>query len=238
MTSYLRAAVLAVAAIAVADPAVAAARPIGNFDVGGAIEVEYDQAGGGPVFGDPATPELPAGAGGRFQAFERGSSIYWHPDTGAHQVGGAIRDKWGELGWENGALGYPVTREQRTANNPGAFNHFQRGSVYWSLGTGAHQIGGAIRDKWAAYGWENGALGFPLTDEAAAGKGGRYNVFPSGAIYWSARTGAHPVWGAIRDKWLAHGAENGSYGFPTSDEYDYENGKAQEFQGGRITWRP
>ncbi|WP_324189257.1 LGFP repeat-containing protein [Nocardia otitidiscaviarum] len=229
----------AAAVLAALDPGAAGARPIGPFDVGGAIEVEYDQAGGGGFFGDPTTPELDAAGGGRFQVFQRGSSIYWHPATGAHQVGGAVRDKWRDLGWEAGTLGYPVTREYGTPVNPGRYNHFQGGSIYWSVGTGAHQIGGAIRDKWAAYGWESGALGFPITDESAAGKdNGRYNLFPGGAVYWSARTGAHVVWGAIRDQWVGRGAENGVYGFPTSDEYDYEGGKAQDFQGGRITWHP
>lgn len=217
----------------------AGARSIGNFDVGGAIEVEYDQAGGPGFFGDPTTPESDAGRGGRYQAFERNSSIYWHPDTGANQVGGAIRDKWGSLGWENGLLGYPVTRENATPGNHGSYNHFQGGSIYWSLGTAAHQIGGAIRDKWAAYGWENSALGFPITDETMAGKdNGRYNLFGGGAIYWSARSGAHPVWGTIRNDWEGTGAENGRYGYPTSDEYDFEKGKAQDFQNGRITWAP
>ncbi|WP_442941145.1 LGFP repeat-containing protein [Nocardia sp. NBC_00403] len=32
--------------------------------------------------------------------------------------------------------------------------------------------------------------------------------------------------------------KGGRYGYPTSDEYDYEGGKAQDFQGGRITWHP
>ena len=38
--------------------------------------------------------------------------------------------------------------------------------------------------------------------------------------------------------WVRNGAENGRYGFPTSDEYDYEGGKAQDFQGGKLTWAP
>ncbi|MGV9614236.1 LGFP repeat-containing protein [Nocardia xishanensis] len=217
----------------------AAARPVGAFDVGGAIEVEYDRVGGPAALGDPVTPELDAGRGGRFQAFERNASVYWHPEVGANQIGGSIRDKWGTFGWENGVLGYPVTGEMATPGRPGSFNHFQGGSIYWSLGTDAHQIGGAIRDKWGAYGWEGGALGFPITDEAAAAADdGRYNLFAGGAIFWSARTGAHIVWGAIRDDWIRAGAEKGRYGYPTGDEYDYQGGKAQDFQGGRITWMP
>ncbi|WP_413754339.1 hypothetical protein [Streptomyces sp. R-74717] len=29
-------------------------------------------------------------------------------ETGAHPVWGAIRDKWGGLGWEGGKLGFPT----------------------------------------------------------------------------------------------------------------------------------
>ncbi|WP_258079788.1 LGFP repeat-containing protein [Nocardia cyriacigeorgica] len=47
-------------------------------------------------------------------------------------------------------------------------------------------------------------------------------------IYWSAATGAHIIWGSIRDTWLASDAENGRYGYPTSDEYDHQGGKAQD----------
>nr|WP_051407257.1 hypothetical protein [Nocardia sp. CNY236] len=217
----------------------ALARPIGPYDVGGAIEVEYDQAGGPAFFGDPISPESTAARGGRFQVFERGSSIYWRADTGAHQVGGAIRDKWATLGYESGQLGYPVTRERATPSKPGRYNVFHGGSIYWSVGTAAHQIGGAIRQKWGSYGWESGPLGFPITDETPARTdSGRYNLFGGGAIYWSPRTDAHIVWGAIRGTWEAAGAESGRYGYPTSDEYDYDDGKAQDFQGGRITWNP
>ncbi|MEV0293718.1 hypothetical protein [Nocardia sp. NPDC050710] len=216
----------------------AGARQIGPFEVGGAIEVEYDQQGGPAAFGDPIAPEADSGRGGRYQAFARNASIYWQPEVGAHSVGGAIRDKWAELGSENGVLGYPVTAEQVTPTGSGRYNHFQGGSVYWSLGTAAHQVGGMIRDKWGASGWEGGPLGFPLTDEASAKGNGRYNLFTGGAIYYSQGTGAHIIWGALRDDWVRAGAENGRYGYPTSDEYDYEGGKAQNFQGGRITWRP
>ncbi|MEU7768108.1 hypothetical protein AB0B25_23725 [Nocardia sp. NPDC049190] len=241
MTTTIRRALVAAAGagLLVLCSATATARPIGPFDVGGAIEVEYDQAGGPAVFGDPTGPESAAGRGGRYQTFERNAAIYWHPDTGAHQIGGAIRTKWDNLGSETGTLGYPVVREQSTPTKFGRYNHFQGGSIYWSLGTDAHQIGGAIRDKWGSYGWEASPLGFPITDESNARKdNGKYNLFGGGAIYYSARTGAHVIWGALRDTWEAAGAEHGRYGFPTSDEYDYENGKAQDFQGGRITWKP
>ncbi|MFR9752387.1 LGFP repeat-containing protein [Nocardia sp. 004] len=240
--SHLRSAsaAAAVAGIVLVGSAVeVTARPIGPYDVGGAIEAEYDRVGGLAFFGEPLSPESAAARGGRYQLFERDCSIYWHPDTGAQQIGGAIRDKWGDLGYEGGPLGYPVTREMATPSKPGRYNVFQGGSIYWSIGTAAHQIGGSIRDKWGSYGWESSPLGFPITDETPARAGnGRYSLFGGGAIYWSPTTDAHVIWGAIRGNWEAAGAEAGRYGYPISDEYDVAEGKAQDFQGGRITWRP
>ncbi|MFI6046921.1 LGFP repeat-containing protein [Nocardia sp. NPDC051321] len=234
-------AALATATVALAmllTAGTAQARPVGPFEVDGAIEAEYDAAGGGGVLGDPTSPESDAANGGKFQTFDRNAAIYWHPDTGAHELGGPILDKWRGLGAETGGLRYPVTSETSTPVKAGRFSHFQGGSIYWSVGTSAHQVGGVIRDKWYALGAENSPLGFPVTDEAPAKNSGRYNLFNDGAIYWSKATGAHAVWGAIRTSWEARAGADGVYGYPTGDEYDYENGKAQDFQGGRITWRP
>ncbi|WP_228810480.1 LGFP repeat-containing protein [Nocardia otitidiscaviarum] len=217
----------------------AAARPVGAFEVGGAIEVTYDALGGPEALGDPVGPESDAAGGGKYQDFAHNASIYWTEAVGAHAVTGFIRDKWRQLGSERGTLGYPVTNEESTLGKPGRYNHFQGGSVYWSVGTAAHYVGGVIRDKWGAVGWENSPLGFPISDEAQTNKGnGRYNLFEGGAVYWSKATGTHIVWGAIRDQWVAAGGENGRYGLPTGDEYDYQGGKAQDFQGGRIVWSP
>ncbi|MGF0313731.1 amidase domain-containing protein [Rhodococcus sp. IEGM1428] len=209
--------------------------------MGGDIEQEWFAVGPDNV-GYAVSDELHTADDGRFQVFERpapalGNSIYWRSDLGAHQIGGVIRDKWRDWGWETGTLGYPITRETSTPNNTGRYNTMENGSIYWSDSTGANEIGGAIRDKWAQLGWEAGALGFPTTDEVSVDRNnGKFNHFQGGSIYWSSATGAHPVWGAIRDQWEAAGWENSSYGFPTSDEYDYNGGKRQDFEGGSITW--
>ncbi|MCI2238198.1 esterase, partial [Kineococcus sp. TRM81007] len=57
----------------------------------------------------------------------------------------------------------------RTPDGRGAYNHFQNGSIYWSSTTGAHAVRGAVRDAWAARGWEAGALGFPTGAQRTAG---------------------------------------------------------------------
>ncbi|WP_308166638.1 LGFP repeat-containing protein [Nocardia albiluteola] len=157
---------------------------------------------------------------------------------GAFDVGGAI-DKAYVRGGGQAFFGNPTTPE--SAAQGGKFQVFERGcSIYWSVGTDAHDVCGLIRDKYASLGWEKSPLGFPVSDESPAGTDGqgRYNLFPGGVIYWSQETGAHAVWGNIAGVWQGNGAEKGHYGYPTSDEYDYENGKAQDFQGGSITWHP
>ncbi|MFI5783792.1 hypothetical protein [Nocardia sp. NPDC051570] len=231
--------IVAALSVGLVAPVDASARRIGSYDVYGAIEAEYDQAGGFKLFGNPTNAESDAARGGRWQAFEKGSSIYWHPNVSkghANQIGGAIRDKWRDLNWENGTLKYPTTRES-AARKPGRFNHFEGGSIYWSGNTGAHSSWGRIRDKWGDKDWENGPLGFPATDEFKAKNNGAGQHFESGSVYWSGNTDAHSSWGLIRDKWAEKDWENGPLGYPSTDEFKgNNNGAGQHFEGGSVYW--
>ena len=109
---------------------------------------------------------LPDGRG-RVRDFDNGS-IYWSPETGAHEVHGAIRDKYGKVRkW----IGYPTTDETGCPDGVGRFNHFEHGSIYWTPETGAHEVHGAIRDKWAVDGV--GAEQAALPDDRRARHPGR-----------------------------------------------------------------
>ena len=168
---------------------------VGNKKVIGAILKKYNQLGGCKSFlKAPKTNELPTPDGkGRFNHFE-GGSIYWHPSTGAHEVHGAIKKKWAELGYERSLLGYPTTDERITPDGKGRFNHFQGGSIYWHPSTGAHEVHGAIKKKWAELGYERSFLGYPTSDEKKAPGGKRFSKFQGGwMIYWSKATGAYIV---------------------------------------------
>jgi len=205
---------------------------LGAHVLRGAILAEFARLGWEGSLGFPTTDDSPA-AGGSYTHFQAGS-IYWSPATGAHDVRGAIRTRWAASGWERGSLGYPVTGDSKAVG--GYFTHFQGGSIYYSAATGAHLTRGAIRDKWAALGWERG-LGFPVTDDTATPNGkGWFTHFQGGSIYWSAASGAHAVRGAIRDTWGSLGWENGWLGFPTRDEYPVAEGLRTDFQGGTLTW--
>ena len=50
-----------------------------------------------------------------------------------------------------GFLHYPVTDETGTPDGVGRFNHFEGGSIYWTPGTGAKEVHGAIRDQPACF---------------------------------------------------------------------------------------
>ncbi len=216
----------------------------GAHSVTGAIRSKWRALGAetGPL-GYPITDEKRAPDGvGRYNDFSGagGASIYWTPTTKAHSVTGAVRAKWASLGWETG-LGYPTSDTTASADGVGRYNHFSGGSgnsIFWSPTTGAHFVLGAIRSKWAALGWETGPLRYPITDEKGTpDKVGRYNHFSgSASIYWTPRTLAHPVTGAIRSKWASLGWETSRLGYPTSDSYTVSVGRATDFQYGRLTW--
>jgi hypothetical protein len=154
----------------------------------GVIDQKYRALGGCSSFlGAPTTPETGAPDGvGRYSVFEHGS-IYWTPSTGAFEVHGLIRDAWAALGWEAGFVGYPITDETTTPDGAGRYNVFQGASIYWSPATGAHEVHGHIRDRYAQLGWEAGELGYPTSDEYAV-DGGRRSDFEHGSITWTAQT--------------------------------------------------
>jgi hypothetical protein len=170
----------------------------GAFSIHGAIRDKWASMGWEKGFlGYPLTDETGTPDGvGRYNHFQ-GGSIYWTPGTGAHEVHGAIRDKWALLGWETGLLGYPLTDEGGTPDGVGRYNHFQGGSVYWTPGTGANEVHGAIRDKWAQMGWEQSYLGYPVSDEEGLTNGGRISIFQQGNITWTPATGALPTPAAL-----------------------------------------
>jgi len=152
--------------------------------VTGEIEAKYVAIGGcDSDLGAPVHEVRPTPDGrGQFAAFTNGS-IYWRADLGAHVVGGYIAALWESFKWEAGPLGYPLNDETLTPDG-GRFNIFEGGSVYWSMATGAHEVRGAIRDEWAARGWETGPLGYPATGELEV-PGGIRSDFQHGSITWS-----------------------------------------------------
>lgn len=152
-----------------------------------------DGLGASPV-GFPVGPEVPTFDGvDRSQSFQ-GGTIAWHPEIGAHGVWGIIGARWLQIGREQ--FGYPITDETSTPDGRGRFNHFRavqlpgkpETSIYWTPETGAHEVFGAIRAKWAELGFERSHLGYPVSPEQDH-QGGRIQRFQGGALFWTPQAG-------------------------------------------------
>ncbi len=108
----------------------------GAHEVRGAIQGLWASKGWerSPL-GYPETDETGTPDGvGRYNHFQHGS-IYWTPETGAHDIQGAIRDLWASKGWERSYLGYPVSDDH--ACPAGRCSDFKHGSISWSAAAGA-----------------------------------------------------------------------------------------------------
>jgi uncharacterized protein with LGFP repeats len=153
-----------------------------------------------------------------------------------YQVYGDIVHKWADLNGTAGPLGAPRSSEA-DASAGGRFNNFQFGFIYWRRDIHAHAVYGLIGQKWSRLGRERG-LGYPITDQMRAPRGGHFNDFERNATI-SLRSGgteAFAVYGVIRDEWRRLGRESGICGYPTSDEFDVPGGRRSTFEGGSITW--
>jgi len=168
------------------------------------IDQKYENFGGRyGIQAEPKTPPISLPDGGMYQDFNGTegrynlpilASIYWRSDIGAHEIHGAIYEKWQSLGLQLSTLGYPITDERGAPDNIGRYNHFEHGSIYWTLNTGAHEIHGPILNLWAKLGYERSGLGYPTSDvDKVCNKYGCGNVskFQHGYIYWFPATGAY-----------------------------------------------
>ncbi|MEU7584347.1 M12 family metallo-peptidase [Streptomyces sp. NPDC041068] len=97
---------------------------------------------------------------------------------------------------------------------------------------------GGFRKKWDQLGGSKGRLKCPSGAARALPKGGGFQHFQGGSLYYSPRTGMHPVWGAFRTAWQKGGWERGRLGYPRSGEkrINAAGDVRQWFQGGTLTW--
>ena len=101
----------------------------------GQIGQKWNQLGRENGVGYPLTSERSGANGGRFNEFEDGKYIYWHPSTGAFLVYGDIAKQWNSMGRERSRLGYPISDEQAVGSAGQRVSYFQGGAIYWNSGT-------------------------------------------------------------------------------------------------------
>jgi uncharacterized protein with LGFP repeats len=150
---------------------------------------------------------------------------------------GPVEQHYWNLGGPASFLGPPTTGLMTCPDGIGHFEHYQNGSIYWSPSSGAQEVHGNIRAKWAALGSETGLLGYPLTDESPSADGvGRFNHFQGGSIYWTPSIGAHEIHGPIRTTYLSVGGPQSRLRYPKTDVTPTLLGARSTFLGGYIDW--
>jgi len=148
----------------------------------------------------------------------------------------AIMARWTAMGSQGSVLGTTIGGERDAAI--GRVQTYQNGRMYWSSGTGAHYLLGAISAHYNAIGGTGSRLGLPTSDERLAFDGtGHLARFQHGSIYDApSSVGAHAVWGEIHTKWKDTGFAEGPLGYPTTDNSTAFDGKGVyvHFEHGSI----
>jgi LGFP repeat len=196
--------------------------------------------------------EVSAGRAFVVQRFERGMLVDVQGRNAPCAVYGAIGSRYRYLAEFTGNLGAPVSDEE-PALGGGRKSFFDGGVVHWRGDVGAHETHGDILVRWNALGGPTGILGYPISDELPVMQGGaeigrvsRFEAIPRdgqdptvAAIYWSAATGAHEMYGPIFTAWqTTFGGPTGILGLPTSGPSATPNGQGrlQNFQKGFVVW--
>lgn len=165
-------------------------------------------------------------------------------------------------------LGLPVAdvtpaTESSSYKTKFKFQNFEGGALEFHQ-TGPYagdvfEIHGAIFKRWSGpeLNYAIGPLGLPISDEKEAapspisGLTGRYSVFEGGVIHWvreqdktyviglNQKIGGQSIIGKlIADRYHAEGGSGGALGFPTSDDYLWQDGVRSDFENGCIIWTP
>lgn len=192
----------------------------------------YDLGGPGGRLGPQVGSEASI-TGGTWLQLAHGGIFEVYP-LGMHTTEGPIFQRMMSLGGPT-KIGAPTQDDATTTDGSGRWNVFERfspspwltTSIYWSPVVGSGSVSGRIRDHWISLNYENGPLGYPVSDTLRTSDGtSTYTNFTkvkggsgvyNGAVYSSPVTGTRGVWGPIFEHWKSQGFENGIIGYPTSD---------------------
>ena len=171
--------------------------------------------------------------GGCLQTFT-GGVVAWSPATGARVLSGQLGESWRTRGGP-ASVGYPLMDTACGLKDGGCYQLFQRGSMYVSAKTPPAVVRGAIRDRWAAAGLENGVLGYPTGQESCAlAGGGCLQTFSGGVVAWSPATGAQLMTGAIARDWAGRAPRFTGLGYPVESARVSGTRTTQRFQSGTL----
>ncbi|MDV8006738.1 N-acetylmuramoyl-L-alanine amidase [Rhodococcus sp. IEGM 1318] len=134
--------------------------------------------------------------------------------------------------------------EKPCKDGVGRYADFENGSIYWHPDTGAVPIPKLVYEVWAARGWEIEYLGYPQRFHVVYENEGDLQSFQGGTIARRYGTPGFVCHGVIGRRWIEEGGVRDvdgkptTLGWPTSDEYDFDGGRRQDFEHGSLLWHP
>lgn len=144
-----------------------------------------------------------------------------------------VSARYQALGGVNG-LGSAVDGGWCENNRTTCWQQFENGFILYRAGIGAWESKGPIRARWAALGYQNGSLGFPVGPVYEGGGGMQWQQYQNGYIVGSPSSGFWESKGAIRAYWGSIGYQNGKLGLPAGPEYGDGSQWWQQYQNGYI----
>jgi len=187
-----------------------------KYTIKGAIKRYYDSYGGKTKLGQPIQNEVFAGNDTWYQCFQHGC-IVGSSATGFWESKGAIRDRWGKLGYINSTIGLPTGPETYDSKAESWSQKYQNGAIIGTAGTGFWESIGDTRTRWAQLGYQSGTMGYPTGPVTQTGAGS-FQKYQNGYIIGTSSTGYWESKGAIRERWAELGYQNGALGYPAGSE--------------------
>lgn len=175
--------------------------------------------------------------GPRAQLFQHGIVIV--TANAAIELYDEILAHWLLLGGTRGFLGAPQGSQIDIVG--GAYADFGGGRIYWSARTGAHEVHGAILDRYFNVDGTDRALGFPTSDELPVDgyESARMSTFERGIIFWTPDGGARKLTGDLLAAWNSGGGL-ARYGLPAAEMQKATRGgveyRWQVFERGVLMW--
>ncbi len=211
------------------------------------IEQKYIELGGGTGFlGGAIDVDININYGAAFKRYANGV-IFYSPDYGAVLLYNSVFDKWynlpsdiyGPVGGQpmQDYIGFPI--QDGIVFGHAEYSYFEKGIiVHNNYNNKIYLLYGEIYAKYKLLNDVQGWLGLPINDELPEPHEGRSVHFEHGAIYWTIRTAAFEVHGAILS---CYSGTRDVLGYPVSDEQPILNGSTEigrqsRFENGIIFW--
>nr|WP_128111858.1 LGFP repeat-containing protein [Mycolicibacterium brumae] len=151
----------------------------------------------------------------------------------------AINTAYRTAGGAEGPLG-AREGEQYAVGDDGVAQNFAGGKIFYTPGTGARALTGAVLERYESAGGPTGELGFPTSGEVDGGvpdsRQASFAAADHPVIFWTQDNGAIVVNGPVKAAWDKLGGPTGALGVPTAEHKIDGDVMSQKFTGGEVSW--